>query len=62
MQFSLLFLQFYCREYCALKNPISHLFIKSKNSVSLDLEKKMSYPNIVKLRLKLTLNEVFISL
>ncbi|XP_060862181.1 dnaJ homolog subfamily B member 1-like [Metopolophium dirhodum] len=48
-----------CREYCTLNNPITNLFIKSNGSVVIDLKKDKGGPDIVKLRLQLTLNEIF---
>lgn len=50
----------YCREYCALNNPITNLFIKSNGSVVIDIKKNRGRPDIVKLRLQLTLNEVIL--
>ncbi|XP_025405575.1 dnaJ homolog subfamily B member 1-like [Sipha flava] len=46
-------------EYCALTNPISNLIIKSNGSVSISLKENRVSPDVVHLRLKLTLNEVF---
>lgn len=47
-----------CRKYCALNNPITNLFIKSNGSVVMNFKKNKGGPDIVKLRLQLTLNEV----
>lgn len=47
-----------CRKYCALNNPITNLFIKSNGSVVIGFKKNKGTPDIVKLRLQLTLNEV----
>lgn len=49
-----------CREYCALKNPISRLCIKSKDTVLVNLKKIKRHSEVIKLNLKLTLNEVFL--
>jgi len=49
-----------CREYSTLNNPITNLFIKSNGSVVIDLKKDKGGPDIVKLRLQLTLNEVIL--
>ncbi|CAI6346964.1 unnamed protein product [Macrosiphum euphorbiae] len=40
-------------------NPITNLFIKSNGSVVINLKKDKGGPDIVKLRLQLTLNEIF---
>ncbi|XP_022176137.1 uncharacterized protein LOC111037720 [Myzus persicae] len=47
------------REYCALNNPITNLFIKSNGSILMDKNKNKGRPDIVKLRIQLTLNEIF---
>ncbi|XP_025193484.1 uncharacterized protein LOC112593316, partial [Melanaphis sacchari] len=47
------------REYCALNNPITNLFMKSNGLVVMDLKKIKGKPDIEKLRLQLTLNEIF---
>lgn len=49
-----------CRKYCALNNPISNLFINSNGSVVMDLKKYEVRPDIVKMRLQLTLKEVIL--
>lgn len=48
------------REYCALNNPITNLFMKSNGMVVMDLKKNKGRPDTVKLRLPLTLNEVIL--
>jgi len=47
-----------CRKYCALNNPITNLFIKSNGSVVMNFKENKGGPDIVNLRLQLTLNEV----
>lgn len=49
-----------CRGYCVLKNPISHWYIKSKDSILVNFKQIKRHPKIIKLNLKLSLNEVFI--
>jgi len=43
-----------------INNPITNLFIKSNGSVAIDLKKNKGRPDIVKLRLQLTLDEVIL--
>ncbi|XP_026820107.1 uncharacterized protein LOC113558773, partial [Rhopalosiphum maidis] len=57
--FKIIFNMYHFREYCALNNPITNLFMKSNGLLVLDLKKNKGRPDIVKLRLPLTLNEVF---
>lgn len=47
-----------CREYCVLKNPISRLCIKTKDTVLVNLKNIKRHSEVIELNLKLTLNEV----